>query len=305
MKILLAYDGSPSSKIALADLTRAGLPAQAEIIILTYADVFIPPPADKETAFVSTYTRQLAEKAKLRMTTVLAEANQIVQEAESFIALHFPGWTVTKRVKADVPAWGILKEADAWKPDLIVLGSHGKGALGRMTLGSVSHKVLTHAPCSVRIARGSDTITGIPLRLLVGVDGSTDSLETARLVASRNWPKDASVRVVAVADLDLPHPLPLSDSAPRWMKENDQNDMDWLQRMVETLSEPMRQTFTHVAAEVKSGDPRQVLLHEAQSWGADCVFVGTRGLSGVERFFLGSVSLALAMHAPCSVEVIR
>jgi nucleotide-binding universal stress UspA family protein len=50
----------------------------------------------------------------------------------------------------------------------------------------------------------------------------------------------------------------------------------------------------------------QVLLcSEAESWGADSIFVGSRGLSGMERFLIGSVSFGVAARAHCSVEVIR
>ena len=44
---------------------------------------------------------------------------------------------------------------------------------------------------------------------------------------------------------------------------------------------------------------------EAEKWGADCIFVGARGLNGLERLLLGSVSTAVASYAHCSVEVVR
>jgi nucleotide-binding universal stress UspA family protein len=53
------------------------------------------------------------------------------------------------------------------------------------------------------------------------------------------------------------------------------------------------------------GKPDEVLLAEAMKWGADCVFVGARGLNRLERVLLGSVSSAVASRAHCSVEVIR
>jgi nucleotide-binding universal stress UspA family protein len=56
---------------------------------------------------------------------------------------------------------------------------------------------------------------------------------------------------------------------------------------------------------MKEGDPKHVLLDEAEQWGADCLFVGARGLSRIERFLLGSVSAAVAARAQCSVEVVR
>jgi hypothetical protein len=51
--------------------------------------------------------------------------------------------------------------------------------------------------------------------------------------------------------------------------------------------------------------PKSVLPDEAASWGADCIFVGARGLSRFERFRLGSVSAATAACAHCSVEIVR
>jgi nucleotide-binding universal stress UspA family protein len=56
---------------------------------------------------------------------------------------------------------------------------------------------------------------------------------------------------------------------------------------------------------VKDGEPKSLLIAEAESWGADCIFVGARGLGRVERFMLGSVSTAVAARAHCSVEVVR
>jgi nucleotide-binding universal stress UspA family protein len=53
------------------------------------------------------------------------------------------------------------------------------------------------------------------------------------------------------------------------------------------------------------GDPRIVILREAREWEADCIFLGSRGLDAVERFVLGSVSSAVASHAPCTVEIVR
>jgi nucleotide-binding universal stress UspA family protein len=56
---------------------------------------------------------------------------------------------------------------------------------------------------------------------------------------------------------------------------------------------------------VKEENPKRLLISEAEDWGADCIFVGARGLSHIERFWLGSVSTAVAPRAHCSVEVVR
>jgi nucleotide-binding universal stress UspA family protein len=51
------------------------------------------------------------------------------------------------------PGATIVDEAERWKADLIVLGSHGFGPLRRCVLGSVSLAVVLHAHCSVQVAR--------------------------------------------------------------------------------------------------------------------------------------------------------
>jgi len=59
------------------------------------------------------------------------------------------------------------------------------------------------------------------------------------------------------------------------------------------------------AADVVSGDPKTVILDEASEWKADLIALGSHGWHGVDRLIMGSVSESVAMHAHCSVEVIR
>jgi nucleotide-binding universal stress UspA family protein len=61
----------------------------------------------------------------------------------------------------------------------------------------------------------------------------------------------------------------------------------------------------NVTTEVISGSPKQVILEEAEAFGADLIIVGSHGHGMLERFLLGSVSQAVALHARCSVEIVR
>ena len=60
-----------------------------------------------------------------------------------------------------------------------------------------------------------------------------------------------------------------------------------------------------VTTEVRSGSPKQMILEEAEAFGADLIVVGSHGHGMLERFLLGSVSQAVALHATCSVEIVR
>ena len=61
----------------------------------------------------------------------------------------------------------------------------------------------------------------------------------------------------------------------------------------------------NVTTEVLSGSPKRVILEEAEAFGADLIVVGSHGHGMLERFLLGSVSQAVALHAKCSVEIVR
>ena len=66
-----------------------------------------------------------------------------------------------------------------------------------------------------------------------------------------------------------------------------------MSKTVDTMATPLRTRGLTVSSVIKEGDPKHVLLDEAEHWGADCIFVGARGLSRVERFLLGSVAAAI------------
>lgn len=57
--------------------------------------------------------------------------------------------------------------------------------------------------------------------------------------------------------------------------------------------------------EMGSGDPAAAICRRARELGADLIVTGNRGLDGLDRFFLGSVSASVAQRAHCSVLVVR
>jgi nucleotide-binding universal stress UspA family protein len=67
-----------------------------------------------------------------------------------------PSIKITSNIMPGAPRSVILEEADRWKADLIVVGSHGYGAWHRLLLGSVSQGIVSHAKCSVEVVRRPD-----------------------------------------------------------------------------------------------------------------------------------------------------
>lgn len=92
----------------------------------------------------------------------------LAQRASDRVKTNFPRWKVSADASCGSPAWEVVARADQWKPDLVVVGSHGRTALGRFVLGSVSQRVLTEARGSVRIARGRVDEPDSPVRIIRG-----------------------------------------------------------------------------------------------------------------------------------------
>ena len=305
MKILIGYDGSECADAALADLQRAGLGDNAEVSVMTVADVFVPPPINEEVdntfpLYVPQGIRRAHERAQHR----LAQARDLAKQVGEQIRSIFPAWKISSEAEADSPAWALIRKADNWKPNLIVMGARGHSVFGgRLILGSVSQRVLYEARCSVRIARASENNLDKPVRLLIGVDNSADSNAAVEAVCNRHWPKGAEVGLLAVVDTVMP--LTSDPAEPKWIEVADESNWRQVREIFEPAAQRIRSAGLHAEVLIRRGNPVDEILQEATIWGADCIFVGARGTRGIDRLLLGSVSSAVSSRAHCSVEVVR
>ena len=146
MKILIATDGSEFGSAAVAKACEivAGQPS-SEVRILTAYEVPVPivsAPFVPVPVYSDTIVAELRQKA-----------SQIASNAEKGLLLCCPQSNVSSEVLMDEPGAAIVSAAKAWKADMIIVGSHGHGFLGRIFLGSVSDHVVHNAPCSVLVVR--------------------------------------------------------------------------------------------------------------------------------------------------------
>jgi len=311
MRILIAYDGSDCAEAALDDLAQAGLPEIAEAIVMSVTEVWLPPPPVSSYEIVeqtmSVHVPADLKKVYMKGSHAVKEAKALAERGAARVRANFPKWKVQAEAIYGSPAWELVFKADKWKPDLIIVGSHGRSALGRFVLGSVSQRVLTEARSSVRIARGRVEELGSPVRIVIGLDGSSASKAALRAVAERNWPPLSQARVVMVdnpmqatlvGEL-IPLVAASVDESNRW-------DRTRIREFAEEAAKLIRRNGLQVSAAIEDGDPKHVLPRVAEQWGANCIFVGATGFSNrFQRFLLGSVSAAVAARAHCSVEVVR
>jgi nucleotide-binding universal stress UspA family protein len=292
MKLLMACGERTDVSAIAADLCWAGLPVQVDALVLSVADL-VPIPDSRETGDLPEPVR----RARQRTVEALHAVQRVAERARTVVHEAFPAWSIGTEFHADAPAWAILKRADEWHADLIVLCSDDRSLARRIMLGSVSQTVLTHARCPVRIVRPHRVEVGTGLRLLIGFDGSPDAEAVVAAVAARNWEGQTQARLITAFDVTLANMLGFTDGT------NDERDA--AERVAHRAVTRLSAAGMKASALLVDGDPREILVEQADAWNADCLFIGARGLRRIDRILLGSVSAAVAARAHCTVEVVR
>jgi nucleotide-binding universal stress UspA family protein len=295
MKLLVAIDYSQPSQQVLDEVARRAWPATTTACVLHVVDESQLPTS-----------RALVEAMKQSAEILVRSASEKLCKA---------GVQATGKVLEGHSRVAIAEYAKEWGADLILVGARGAGGLARFLLGSVAQTTLRRSPCSVEIVRRTardSAAASRAMRILVAIDGSECSMVAVRSVAQRSWPAGSQIRLISVVPLLVPlaETIPL---APVYYPSPEVTDT--LQKEARGQAEEAvaraRQILTEAGVKpieiepLPVGDPKQVILDQAENWGADLIVVGSHGHRGVDRLMLGSVSEAVAMHAHCSVEVIR
>ena len=285
MKIVVGYDGSKCADRAIRDLELAGIPDGSEVLVISVSEWFPLPPGVGGTEGLGLESEESGEIAQ-----VLAQ-----RAAEELKSLH-PNWSISSEGYSGSPANELVHRAETWGAELMVVGSHGRGAMGRFLLGSVSQQILHSAThTSIRVARpDQERKEEESLRLILAVDGSSYSGSILDALLNRVWPEGTSVLIVSSAEFSY-------DS------EEEQTLLTRLRNLHETIEERLlaRGLKAESIIDTKMLHPKKFILTEAEQMNADCIFMGARGLTGFERFILGSTSTGVAMQAKCSVEIVR
>lgn len=312
MKILVAYDGSGCAEAALDDLVRVGLPETGEFLVMSVAEVWLPPENlrqqwEKENPSAH-YLNEINRKHDEKNKKIVAEFEILANHAANRLRQMFPNWTVSAEATFGSPAWELLIKAGEFKPDLIVVGSHGRSAVGRFFLGSISQKVLTEALCSVRVARGRIEVDPFPVCVVIGFDGSPGAQAVVDAIATRNWREGSEFRLVIATDQAAPSSFDrfVPTAAVKWVEEEMKGEIDAIEKLAVPALKVLNDAGCPTTLHICPGNPKRILVEEAEKWNADAIFVGANGFgSRIERFLLGSVASAVAARAHCSVEVVR
>lgn len=266
-RILVGTDGSPRAEEAARQALRLATALGSSLDLVFVVDTTRPHPEDVEAE---------GEAALARLARLAADA----------------GVQAPSRLVAGDPGEVLVREAVEHGIDLLAVGPDAGILGGAIRVGRVAAHVVREAPCSVMIGR--EASRAFPERIVCGVDGSEGSVATATLAAQIAGATGAELRLLHVV------PMLRGDNA-EWTLDP------------EEPSPPELEPSVHAAVaagvvpirEMAMGRPESAIVTVAMRDRVDLVVVGHRGVSGVTRVLLGSVSEHVSTHAPCSVIVVR
>jgi nucleotide-binding universal stress UspA family protein len=143
------------------------------------------------------------------------------------------------------------------------------------------------------------------MKILLAVDDSKFSEAATQAVIAQSKPQDTEVRVLHVVEtpsLLVTREMGGYDAGieEAWEAQRERGEA-----LVAKTAEALRAHGLRFTTDLQEGDPKSMILDEAEKWRADLIVLGAHGRKGLERFLIGSVSDAVARHARCSVEVVR
>jgi nucleotide-binding universal stress UspA family protein len=236
-------------------------------------------------------------------------ANDDLDRAESHWSGVAPGVTLTKQALSGDAASTILDTADADGADMIVMASSGRGAIGRVTLGSVADKVVRTSTKPILVVREVDAPESPELpkinRVIVPLDGSDRaqlSLPVAAVVAKQ---LGAAINLITAVDLpQVVSPAMAYGSAfsAEFYTEIEQESTKAAEENLDAALAILGEHGATGEKHVMLGSAVGAILDFAKP--GDMVVMTSRGQGGIKRWLLGSVAEKLIRECPAPVLIV-
>jgi nucleotide-binding universal stress UspA family protein len=296
-KIVLATDGSEEARRA------AGLAADLAEKLDSELHLVYVEPMPGVYAYPESAVYEPELRNELREATERGAHEKLEAETE---ALGLADKVAGMHVAVGRPDAGIVRAAEDTGAGLVVVGSRGRGPIKRAVMGSVSDSVVRYAHCPVLVVRdgsGGDRAPGGPI--VLGLDGSEESKLAVGAAAEISAATGSPVHPIYVvpAERQLYGHHSYSEDVKKSLMEEARTEA---RRFLDEQAAGVRSAGGAVAQTyLGTGRPDEEIVELAEEIGAGMVVVGSRGLGGVRRALMGSVSQSVVRHAHCPVLVVR
>jgi len=241
------------------------------------------------------------------MTVAPARADLVEQMRRSIAEAGAGGLQPELVAEEGLTHPAIIQRATSMQADLLVLGTHGRGGINRLLLGSITEKVVRTAPCPVLTvppaARGADAPQAVFKNILCPVDFAPSSLKALEYALDLGRQADGCVTIFHAVEHRYSEELwDDGDPGPPWDREQ---VMARARARVHELATRQEQTWCRIEEQVVDGRPYKATLQYAAAHGIDLIVMGAQGRGGVELMLYGSNTHHVVRAAACPVLTVR
>jgi nucleotide-binding universal stress UspA family protein len=294
-RILVAIDDSEPAKSALALGARLAREHDGELIICNVLN-WLPTIAELESTGAVVDPKPTIDALTRQAEALLEEAARDVLRRLGVVARR-------QFVEGD-PAKGILSAAGKLRCSVIVMGTHARGGLGRLFIGSTTDAVLRGSAIPVLTVR-PETIVADPARscferIVVGADDSEPARAAIETIIGQAAADDCHVLFCSVVDIDT-----VVGSRGYYDTSIHAGLYDDAQRVVDGAVVEARAADVAAEGRIAEGNASRALIAVAKRESADLIVTGSHGRRGVRRVFVGSVAETIVRTSPVPVLVVR
>ncbi len=274
-KLLVATDGSVFSKSAVREAVNLAKICSGKLYVVS---VVKTNPEFED--LVPRVIEKLEKEAREHLESVKNKASREGVDCEIIVN------------RSEEPYQNIVDEATRNHVNMIIVGTHGRTGLKRLMMGSVTAKVIGHAPCNILV---------VPLdakieckNILIATDGSKYSDAAAAEAIGIAKRCTGSLIAISVVYADKEIVLPEDDEEMISARDNVKKIVDIAEK------EGIKTEGLTV-----QGKPHEGIVEIAKQKHADLIVVGSHGRTGLERLLMGSVTERVIGHSESAVLVIR
>lgn len=300
-KILLAVDGSADSARAARTAIRLSEKTGSELHVIHVAYLLPPGWGSEVSDSASRLYEETREEVKQESQRMLDEQVGKIKDA---------GGNVSEaHLRAGRSDEEIVLLAEELGVGLVVLGSRGLGPLKRALMGSVSVSVVRHAHCPVLVVRGNARDEHerdyLPGRILLALDGSKEARAATRAAVEIANATGSELHILHALQTEERLPYSHPYAGERWKASLEQAKHD-AREFVDKQAERIEADGGSIKdAHLAFGEPEGEVVKLGEELDAGLIVTGSRGLGGLRRALLGSVSGSVVRHAHCPVLVVR
>ncbi|MFA5353865.1 MAG: universal stress protein [Thermodesulfovibrionales bacterium] len=282
--IVVAYDGSESSKAALIESVN-WVKKHSGKVSLVHAVYF-----NEEELTMAPEQREMRfeQGKKLCYQTREMASSELGIDVETLVCEGDP-----PEVVAD-----IARERSA---DLIAMGTHGRKGLKRLLMGSVTREVIIKSPCDVLVVKRScSDCTGQFLSILVPFDGSDLSKKALDRACRIAGPDNSEVTVLYV--------IPRYEEMMEFFRTEaiEKGLVHEAKKILSAAAEEISQGLgISVKTRIEEGNAADKVLEISQKLETDLIVMGTHGWTGVNKAILGSTTERVITNATRPILVVR